>query len=191
MAVMINKEYLKGKKVAILSETGFEQSELTSPKAALEEAGLIAEVISPEPYTIRGWQDGNWGIEIKVDAGLDEAKAEDYIALVLPGGVMNPDRLRTHKKAVEFIKKFSEAGKPVAAICHGSQTLIETGLLEGKEMTSYPSIKTDLVNAGAKWTDREVVVDEFLITSRSPKDLPAFNDKLLEQLSEGRQQDIN
>lgn len=188
---MINKEYLKGKKVAILSETGFEQSELTSPKAALEEAGLIAEVISPEPYAIRGWQDGNWGIEIKVDHGLEEANAEDFIALVLPGGVMNPDRLRTHEKAIEFIKKFSETGKPIAAICHGPQTLIETGLLEGKEMTSFPSIKTDLINAGAKWTDREVVVDEFLITSRSPKDLPAFNDKLLEQLSEGRQKDIN
>jgi len=188
---MKDAQYLKGKKVAILSETGFEQSELTSPKEALEAAGITAEVISPEPYTIRGWQEGNWGVEIKVDRPLDQADADDYIALVLPGGVMNPDKLRTHQKAIEFVKKFSEAGKPIAAICHGPQTLIETGLLEGKEMTSFPSIKTDLINAGAKWTDREVVVDEFLITSRSPKDLPAFNDKLLEQLSEGRQKDVS
>lgn len=188
---MKDANYLKGKKVAILSETGFEQSELTSPRAALEKAGIITEVISPETGTIKGWQEGNWGIEIKVDKGLDEADAGDYIAIVLPGGVMNPDKLRTHEKAIEFVKKFSEAGKPIAAICHGPQTLIETGLLEGKEMTSYPSIKTDLINAGAKWTDQEVVVDELLITSRSPKDLPAFNDKLIEQLTEGRQKDIS
>lgn len=188
---MKDTTYFKGKKVAILSETGFEESELTSPKAALEAVGITAEVISPKPYTIRGWQDGNWGIEIKVDRGLEEAKADDYIALVLPGGVMNPDKLRMQDKAVDFIKKFSEAGKPIAAICHGPQILIETGLLEGKEVTSYPSIKTDLINAGAKWTDQEVVVDEFLITSRYPKDLPAFNEKLIEQLSEGRQKDVS
>lgn len=188
---MKDAEYLKGKKVAILSENGFEQSELTSPRAALEQAGIITEVVSAEPYTIRGWQDGNWGMEVKVDRGLDAADPDDYIALVLPGGVMNPDRLRTREKAIEFIRKFSEAGKPVAAICHGPQTLIETGLLEGKELTSYPSIKTDLINAGATWTDQEVVVDAFLITSRFPKDLPAFNDMLIEQLLEGRQKDVS
>ena len=188
---MENNAYLKGKKVAILSETGFEQSELLSPKKALEDKGIKVEILSTGKKTIRGWDHGDWGTEINVDQNVAQADADEYIALVLPGGVMNPDMLRTHPEAVAFVKKFSEAGKPIAAICHGPQTLIETGLLEGKELTSYPSIKTDLINAGAKWTDQEVVVDGFLITSRSPQDLPAFNEKLLEQLAEGRQKDIN
>lgn len=182
---------IKGKKVAILTETGFEQSELTSPKAALEQAGVQVYIISPDRKTVRGWHDGDWGVELKVDLTLSEADPDDYIAVVLPGGVMNPDKLRMNKGAVDFLLKFSEAGKPIAAICHGVQTLIETGLLEGKELTSYPSLKTDLRNAGAKWTDREVVVDQSLITSRYPDDLPAFNEKLLEQLTAGRQKDIN
>lgn len=188
---MESSAYLKGKKVAILSETGFEQSELLSPKKALEDVGITVEILSTGKKTIRGWDHGDWGTELKVDQDVAGADADQYIALLLPGGVMNPDKLRTHQEAVAFVKKFSEAGKPIAAICHGPQTLIETGLLEGKELTSYPSIKTDLINAGAKWTDQQVVVDGFLITSRSPEDLPAFNEKLIEQLAAGRQKDIN
>lgn len=182
---------IKGKKVAILSETGFEQSELVSPKKALEEAGVQVDIISPRKGTIRGWNEGEWGTEFKVDKDVESANDEDYVALILPGGVMNPDKLRVNKAAIEFVKRFSESGKPIAAICHGPQTLIESGLLEGKEMTSYPSIKTDLINAGAKWTDNEVVVDQGLITSRSPKDLPAFNAKIIEQLTMGIQPDVN
>lgn len=182
---------IKGKKVAILSETGFEQSELTSPKEALQQAGVEVDIISPNMGTIRGWNDGDWGISLNVDKTVEQANEKDYAALVLPGGVMNPDKLRVSQQAVEFVKRFSEAGKPIAAICHGPQTLIESGIIEGKEMTSYHSIKTDLINAGAKWTDKEVVVDQGLITSRSPKDLPAFNAKLIEQLTMGIQPDVN
>lgn len=182
---------IKGKKVAILSETGFEESELISPKEALEQAGVQVDIISPKKGTIRGWKDGDWGKELTVDKDIEAADDQDYVALILPGGVMNPDKLRVNKAAIEFVKRFSETGKPIAAICHGPQTLIESGLLEGKEMTSYPSIKTDLINAGAKWTDKDVVVDQGLITSRSPKDLPVFNAKIIEQLSMGVQPDIN
>ena len=176
---------LQGKKVAILTETGFEEVELTSPKQALEEAGAEVHIVSPQKEKVKAWDHDHWSIELNVDKNIDDVKEEDYDALVLPGGVLNPDKLRTNKNAVEFVKDFLESGKPVAAICHGPQTLIETGLLEGRTMTSYPSIKTDLINAGVDWVDREVVVDNGLVTSRSPKDLPAFNKKMIEEISEG------
>lgn len=176
---------LSGKKVAILTENGFEEIELTSPKRALEEAGATVHIISPQTDKVRGWNHDKWGTELKVDVPLSEAKFDDYDALVLPGGVMNPDKLRESKEAVDFAQQFLEAGKPLAAICHGPQLLIETDSIEGREMTSYPSIRTDLENAGANWHDREVVVDNGLITSRSPKDLDAFNRKMIEEIGEG------
>jgi protease I len=176
---------LQGKKVAILTETGFEEVELTSPKQALEEAGAAVQIVSPQKETIKAWDHDHWSIELKVDKHIDDARVDDYDALMLPGGVLNPDKLRTNKNAVNFAKDFIDSGKPVAAICHGPQTLIETGLLEGKMLTSYPSVKTDLINAGADWVDREVVLDNGLVTSRSPKDLPAFNKKMIEEIHEG------
>ena len=175
---------LKDLKVAILSENGFEQVELLSPKSAMEQAGINVEIVSPQ-QELRAWDEKDWGITISVDKSLDEAKPEDYDGLLLPGGVLNPDQLRRNSKAVDFIRHFLEAGKPLAVICHGPQTMIETGLLSGRTMTSYPSIKTDLINAGVNWVDREVVVDRGLVSSRSPKDLDAFNKKLLEELAEG------
>jgi protease I len=176
---------LSNKKVAILSELGFEESELTSPKSALEKAGAKVYIISPQKETIRSWDKDNWGIEIKVDKNISEASVADYDALLLPGGVMNPDKLRKNDDAVAFTKQFLQTGKPIAAICHGPQILIETGMLAGKEMTSYSSIKTDLINAGVNWVDKEVVVDNGLVTSRSPKDLDAFNEKMIEEFAEG------
>jgi len=170
-------------RVAILTEEGFEQVELTSPKEALEKAGARTEVISPQSGKIKAWNTKDWGIEINVDKELKDAKVEDYDALVLPGGVLNPDKIRTNKDAVAFVKEFLQSGKPVAAICHGPQTLIETGLLEGRRMTSYPSLKTDLKNAGANWVDQEMVHDANLISSRKPDDLPAFNKELIKVLS--------
>lgn len=170
-------------RVAILTEEGFEQVELTSPKGALEKAGARTDVISPKSGKIKAWNTKDWGIEINVDKELKDAKVEDYDALVLPGGVLNPDKLRTNKDAVAFVKEFLQSGKPVAAICHGPQTLIETGLLEGRRMTSYPSLKTDLKNAGANWVDQEMVHDGNLISSRKPDDLPAFNKELIRVLS--------
>jgi protease I len=176
---------LKNQKVAILTEDGFEQSELTSPKEAMEQAGVQVHIVSPQSKEVKAWDVDNWGITLPVDVTLDDANPEDYDGLMLPGGVLNPDKLRTNEKAVEFVKHFIENGKPLAAICHGPQTLIETGMLEGRKMTSYPSVKTDLINAGVDWVDEEVVVDNGLVTSRSPKDLKAFNKKLLEELTEG------
>jgi protease I len=176
---------IRNKKVAILSTNGFEESELTSPKAALLEAGAEVHVIAPESGVIKGWKDGNWSIEVKVDKVLSDVKPSDYDALVLPGGVMNPDKLRLNKDAVAFATHFLENGKPVAAICHGPQTLIETGLLKERQLTSFPSLKTDLENAGANWVDRAVVVDLGLVTSRTPDDLPAFNKKMIEEIGEG------
>lgn len=176
---------LTNKKVAILSTHGFEESELTSPKASLEAAGAQVHIIAPKAGSIKGWKDGNWSIEVSVDATLGNASANDYDALVLPGGVLNPDKLRGDEKAVAFAKAFMQSGKPVAAICHGPQLLIETGLLKGKHMTSVHQVKTDLQNAGANWTDEEVVVDNGLVTSRTPQDLPAFNAKLIEEIGEG------
>lgn len=174
---------LKNFKVALLSESGFEEVELFSPREALEDAGAVVTVVSPTRDGIKGWSHGDWSKEVKVDKHISEVSASDYDALFLPGGVMNPDKLRTNVEAVQFAKAFFEAGKPVAAICHGPQTLIETGMLTGKRMTSYPSLKTDLKNAGAIWVDEEVVVDHGLITSRSPKDLPAFNKVIIEEFA--------
>lgn len=176
---------LDGKKVAILTESGFEESELTSPKKALEDAGAIVEIVSPQKEKVKGWNHDHWTIELSVDVNVADAKFDDYDALMLPGGVMNPDKLRINKDAVEFAKQFLDAGKPVAAICHGPQLLIETGILEGRDMTSYPSLQTDLKNAGVNWHDKEVIVDNGLVTSRSPKDLDAFNKKMVEEIAEG------
>lgn len=175
---------LKDKKVAIITDHGFEESELTSPKQALEDAGATVHIISKQD-NVKGWKDGNWSIEIKTDVILDKANPGDYDALMIPGGVINPDAMRREEGYINFAKAFMESGKPVAAICHGPQLLIETGLLEGRDMTSFHSIKTDLINAGANWKDEEVVVDNGLVTSRSPKDLPAFNKKMVEEIAEG------
>ena len=176
---------LNDRKVAILTEEGFEQIELTSPKAALEAAGATVHVISPKAGKIKAWDKTNWGIEINVDKQLSEVSPDDYDALVLPGGVLNPDKLRQNKDAVAFVSAFLDEGKPVAAICHGPQVLIETGLINGRRLTSYPSLKTDLINAGADWVDEEVVVDNGLVTSRTPADLDAFNRKAIEEIAEG------
>jgi len=173
------------KKVAILTENGFEETELTSPKKAMENAGIQVYIISPQKGKVKAWAHDHWSIDVPVNVNLSDANSDDYDALMIPGGVMNPDLMRINKDCVQFAKDFMEAGKPVAAICHGPQLLIETGMLKGRKITSYPSIKTDLKNAGADWSDKEVVVDNGLITSRSPKDLEAFNKKLLEEIREG------
>ena len=177
---------LDNKKVAILTDNGFEEVELTSPKKALEEAGAIVEIVSMQKDSVKAWNHDHWSIELPVTIHLDEASPEDYDALVIPGGVINPDEMRRHKEYVDFARHFLENGKPVAAICHGPQLLIETGLLDGREMTSFPSVQTDLKNAGASWYDKEVVVDNGLVTSRSPKDLEAFNSKMIEEIAEGK-----
>lgn len=177
---------LNGKKVAILVEDGFEQVELTSPKQALEDAGAKTHIISPKKGKVKGWEHTKWGDEFPVDVAIEQANANDYDALLLPGGVMNPDKLRTNPQAVQFVRSFFDQGKPVAAICHGPWTLIEAGVVKGRKVTSYPSIQTDLKNAGANWVDQEVVVDQGLVTSRNPDDLPAFNRKLVEEISEGQ-----
>jgi protease I len=177
---------LRNKRVAVLVENGFEQSELVEPKKALEGAGAKVDIVSPQPGKAKGWTHGNWGDEVKVDKQLDGAKAEEYDALLLPGGVMNPDRLRINSTAVEFVKRFVEAGKPIAAICHAPWTLIEAGATRGRKMTSWPSLRTDLRNAGANWVDAECVVDNGLVTSRKPDDIPAFNKKMIEEFAEGR-----
>lgn len=172
-------------KIAILTEEGFEQVELTSPREALEEAGVKVEVVSPKEGEVKAWNETDWGIRVRVDKQLSDANPGEYDGLLLPGGVLNPDKLRMNSDAVEFVRHFLETGKPIAAICHGPQTMIETGLLEGRKMTSYPALKTDLINAGVEWVDEEVVTDHGLVTSRSPKDLPAFNKKMLEEFAEG------
>src|SRR5579859_1574383 len=176
---------LMGLNVAMLTENGFEEVELTSPKKALEEAGAEVKIVSPRKGKVKAWDKDHWSIELPVDEVLDEAKMEDYDALVLPGGVLNPDALRLNRKAVEFAQQFLESGKPVAAICHGPQLLIETGLIDGRNMTSYPSLRTDMENAGVIWEDKEVITDNGLVTSRSPKDLDAFNRKMIEEIKEG------
>jgi protease I len=176
---------LNGKKVAIITENGFEEVELTGPKQALEQAGAQVDIVSPQREKVRAWDHDHWSIVLPVDVPLKDARAEDYDALVVPGGVLNPDKMRMNKDCVEFAQHFLEAGKPVAAICHGPQLLIETGLLSGRKMTSYPSVQTDLKNAGVEWVDQEVVVDKGLVTSRSPKDLEAFNKKMIEEIREG------
>ncbi len=176
---------LTGKTVAILTENGFEEEELTSPKKALEDAGAKVHIVSPQKEKVKGWNHDHWTIELPVDVHISNAKFDEYDALVLPGGVINPDKLRRDQKSVAFAQQFMEAGKPVAAICHGPQLLIETGLLKDREMTSFFSVKTDLQNAGATWHDKEVIVDNGLVTSRSPEDLKAFNKKMIEEIAEG------
>lgn len=173
------------KKIAILATDGFEESELKSPKEHLEKEGWTAHIVSLKSGSIKSWADGNWSTEYKVDKTLDEVSASDYDALVLPGGVINPDKLRVEKSALDFIKGFFADKKPVAAICHGPWSLIEADVVKGRDMTSYHSIKTDLINAGANWSDEEVVVDQGLVTSRNPNDLPAFNRKMVEEIKEG------
>lgn len=177
---------MKDKKVAILTEEGFEEVELTEPMKALKEAGVTVHVVSPKEGKVKAWDHDHWSIEIPVDVPLSKANPEEYDMLVVPGGVLNPDKMRTNPDCVAFAQHFIEQAKPLASICHGPQLLIETGMISGRKMTSYPAIKTDLVNAGVLWEDKEVVVDNGLVTSRSPKDLPAFNKKMLEELAEGQ-----
>lgn len=174
---------LNGKRIAILATDGVEQAELTEPRKALEEAGARTELISPKPEQIKAWKLKEWGDNLKVDKTLDQARPQDYDALVLPGGAMNPDHLRMDSNAVDFVRQFVATGRTVAAICHGPWTLIEAGAVAGKTMTSWPSVKTDLRNAGAKWVDREVVTDGQFITSRKPDDIPAFSRTIIESIS--------
>lgn len=177
---------LKGKRIAVVATDGFEQSELTEPLKALRDAGAVVDVVAPGREPIQGMRHHDKGDRVDVDRTLDEARAADYDGLVLPGGVANPDALRTNKRAVAFVKHFFEAQKPVAAICHGPWTLIEADVVRGRTMTSWPSLKTDIRNAGGNWVDQEVVVDHGLITSRKPDDLPAFCRKTIEEFREGR-----
>ena len=181
-------ESLNGKKIAILATEGFEESELAEPMQALVDAGAEVDLVSLKEGEIRSWKEDDWGDTYKVDVTVANANPDDYNGLLLPGGVINPDRLRKNKAAVEFVKGFfmENKQKPVAAICHGPWMLAEAGVVKGRKLTSYGSIKTDLINAGAKWVDEEVVVDRGLVTSRSPKDLPAFCDKIIEEYSEGK-----
>ena len=180
----IGTSRLSGRRIAILATDGFEQSELTEPKRLLEEAGAEVSVIAPGgARQIKGWDKKDWGRPVDVDVALSDADASDYDALVLPGGVMNPDRLRLEPAAINLIKAFGESGKPIAAICHGPWTLIDAELVKGCTMTSWPSLRTDLENAGATWEDREVVHDGQLITSRKPDDIPAFTRTLIDQLA--------
>jgi protease I len=179
-------EKLKGKKVAILATDGFEQVELTEPKKALDQAGATTHVVSIKSGEIKGWKSKEWGDTVKVDKTVDQVRASDYDALVLPGGGINPDHLRTDPKAVNFVREFAQSGKPVAAICHGPWTLVEAGVVRGKKLTSWPSLKTDLKNAGANWVDEQVVLDGNLITSRKPEDIPAFSQKIIEEIADGK-----
>jgi len=182
-------ENLNRKRVAILATNGFEESELREPKKALEKAGADVDIVSLEKGEIKSWADGNWSTSYKVDKTLDEVSQKDYNALMLPGGVINPDILRRDENAISFIKSFFEYHKPVAAICHAPWLLAEADVLEGRNVTSFHSIKTDIINAGANWTDEEVVVDSGLVTSRNPDDLPAFNSKLVEEVYEGKHEE--
>lgn len=176
---------LADKKVALLATDGFEESEFTKPLQALKDAGAEVDVVSLKSGKIKAWAKKDWGDEYPVDKTIEEVDAQDYDALVLPGGVMNPDQLRVNAYVVSFVTSFLKSKKPVAAICHGPWTLIETGLLKGRTMTSFPSIRTDLINAGVNWVDKEVVVDNGLVTSRKPDDLPAFCKKMVEEIAEG------
>jgi protease I len=178
-------EQLRGKRIAALVDTGFEQSELLEPKHALEAAGARVDIVSPQTATVKGWEHTGWGQDVNVDRTLDNARGEEYDALLLPGGVMNPDRLRMNPTAVAFVRSFVKASKPIAAICHGPWTLIEADAVRGRRMTSWPSLQTDLKNAGARWVDEPCVVDNGLVTSRKPDDIPAFNKKMIEEFAEG------
>ena len=177
---------LKGKRIAILVTDGFEQSEMTEPRKALDNAGARTVLVSLEKGEVKGWKDKNWGDKFPVDLKLDEARVEDFDALVLPGGVMSPDKLRLNPKAVQFVKGFVTGGKPIAAICHGPWTLVEADVVRGKKLTSWPSLKTDIKNAGGTWEDAEVIADQGIITSRKPDDIPAFNRKMIEEFAKGK-----
>jgi protease I len=177
---------LSGKKIAILATHGFEQSELEVPRDKLKAAGATVHVVSPEAGQIRGWQMKDWGRPVQVDRSLDEVSSDDYDALVLPGGQINPDLLRVNDKALALIRAFYAQKKVIAAVCHAPWLLIETGLIKGRKCTSYKSIKTDMINAGGKWEDSTVVTDEGIITSRNPGDLEAFSAKIIEEVAEGR-----
>ena len=177
---------LKGKRVAIVATDMVEQVELLEPRKALDEAGATTEVISIEPGTIQGFNHYDRGDEIPVDRTIEEASAGEYDALLLPGGVGNPDVLRMDENVVSFVRDFFEQGKPVAAICHGPWTLVEAGVVRGRKLTSWPSVQTDIRNAGGNWVDEEVVVDQGLVTSRKPDDIPAFNAKMIEEFAEGK-----
>ncbi len=176
---------LDGRTVAILATDGVEQVELEKPRQALEKAGAETRVVSPSAKKVRAWQHDRWGDEIAVDVPLEEASADDFDALLIPGGVMSPDKLRMDDRAVDLVRAFFEESKPVASICHGPWMLVEANVVRGREVTSWPSLETDLENAGAKWVDREVVADQGLVTSRNPDDIPAFNAKMIEEFAEG------
>lgn len=178
--------HLKGKKVAILATNGFEQSELEIPRDRLKEHGVAVDIVSPESGEITGWNKKDWGTAVKVDVTLDKASANDYDAIVLPGGQINPDLLRVNEKALGFIRAFYDQKKVIAAVCHAPWLLIETGIIKGRKATSYKSIKTDVINAGGKWEDSEVVTDQGIITSRNPGDLEAFSKKIMEEIEEGK-----
>ena len=177
---------LSDKRIAILVTDGFEQAELMEPRKALDEAGARTEVVSPAQGQVKGWKDKQWGDAVPVDVPLSGANPDLYDGLLLPGGVMNPDKLRMDPQAVQFVKAFVDAGKPIAAICHGPWTLVEAGAVEGITLTSWPSLQTDIRNAGGTWVDREVVTDNGIVTSRKPDDIPAFNSKMIEEFAEGR-----
>ncbi|RBQ05305.1 type 1 glutamine amidotransferase domain-containing protein [Pedobacter miscanthi] len=176
---------LSNRIIAVLSESGFEEVELTEPVKRLKEEGATVHIISSKSGKIKAWDQDHWSIEVDVDKTISEANAEDYNGLLLPGGVINPDQLRVNEDALAFVKSFFADGKPVAAICHGPQTLINADVVQGRKLTSVKNISQDLINAGALWSDEEVVVDQGLVTSRTPKDLPAFNDKIVEEFAEG------
>ena len=178
---------LQGKKIAIVATDGFEQVELTEPKKALEAAGAKVDVVSPKAGEIKGWKFTDWGDRTKVDRTLDDAKPADYDGLVLPGGQINPDKLRIEPKAVAFVTEFFNSGKPIGAICHGPWMLVEAGVVKKKTLTSWPSVRTDIRNAGGHWVDEEVVTDGNLTTSRNPDDIPAFNKRLIQEFSQGKQ----
>jgi protease I len=177
---------LQGKRIAILATDGFEQVELTEPKKALEEAGATVDVVSPKAGHIKGWKSTDWGESVKVDKILGEAKPADYDGLVLPGGQINPDKLRIEPKAVAFVTDFFNSGKPIGAICHGPWLLVEAGVLKHRTLTSWPSVRTDIRNAGGHWVDEEVITDQNLTTSRKPEDLPAFNQRLIQEIGKGK-----
>jgi protease I len=177
---------LLGKRVAILVAEGFEQSEMLEPRTALEKAGAETELVSTAKGAVQGWNHFDKADHFHVDVEIDNAKAENYDALLLPGGVASPDQLRMNPSAVQFVRAFVESGKPVGVICHGPWTLIEAGVVRGRTLTSWPSLKTDLANAGAKWVDQEVVTDKGLVSSRMPADIPAFNRKLIEAIGAGQ-----
>jgi protease I len=179
---------LDGKKILILATNGFEQSELEVPRDKLKAAGASVDVVSPEAGEIKGWDKKDWGRAVKVDKALKDARADDYDAIVMPGGVMNPDHLRVNRDAIKLIRSFFESGKTVAAVCHAPWLLVEAGIARGRRMTSYNTIKTDIVNAGGKWEDAEVVSDNGVITSRNPGDLDPFSKKIIEEVREGKHQ---